>query len=67
MITRGEAIIDLPKGQRFSPTIAASLKGQTTKEGWLVIDAVRVNDHAVRLTLEKEIESEEEIANGRQA
>jgi hypothetical protein len=40
---------------QFSPTVAPSLIGTTTKDGWLVIDAVNEGKKKIWLTIEKEM------------
>ena len=45
--------IELEENERFAPTVAASLVGNTTKDGWTVIEATNDGPQRIWLTLEK--------------
>jgi hypothetical protein len=56
MIRTGRMPIELGENERFAPTVAASLIGNKTKDGWLVIDATNDGPQRIWLTVSKEVE-----------
>jgi hypothetical protein len=55
MKVRGKVVLTAGENERFSPTVAQSLIGQMTEDGWTVIDARRENHQTIWLTVERDV------------
>ena len=52
---KGRVAIDVGENERFAPTVAESLIGQTTSDGWLVVGAENEGNQKIWLYIEKEV------------